>query len=468
MVICHKRQDGKEATMASIGVQAAELQRWSNRQRLSALKAIIPLDQVQAALTHYGRAHRSGGRVDDHFMVWFIIGLGLCCRDAYRQVYRWLVPWQKDDVPGRSTLCMARQRLGPGPLRQLARSVVRLQATAQTPGAFHRHLRLMALDGFVCNLPDQPILEQVFGRPGNQRSPGAFPQARVVGLIECGTHVFWRWQIKPSRIGEPTMARPLLKYLQEDMLLMWDRGFLGYALVQQVVQPKAHLLARIKNNRIFRPLRLLPDGSYRSRMYRTDSDRRADRHGIDVRIIEYTWNDSGRPGSGQRHRLLTTLLDEALDPARRLVELYHSRWEEELGIDELKTHQNQRPVLRSQTPAGVIQEIHGLLLGHYVLRTLMHEAARRVPISPLRLSFTSTLKILQCRLPECPRRRRARRQWYQHLLEEIAEEPIPPRRNRINPRVIKCQQSQWPKKRPEHRNWPQPKQPFCQSIVILH
>lgn len=453
--------------MAHIGTEAAELQNWSARQRLSALKSIIPSHQVKAALRGNGRGQTYCPRIDDIFMVWFVIGLGLCGRDAYRQVYRWLVPWKKKDVPIRSTLCMARHRLGPAPLLRLAGSVVQLLADPQTPGAFYRHLRLMAIDGFVLNLPDEPVLDRVFGRPGNQRSPGAFPQARVVGLVECGTHVFWRWLIKPYRIGEPTMARPLLKHLQANMLLMWDRGFLGYDLVRRVVEAKTHLLAHIKNNRVFKPIGVLSDGSYRSRMYRTDSDRRADRDGIDVRIIEYTLDDPARTGCAEKHRLLTTLLDETLDPAAALVELYHGRWEEELGIDELKTHQGQRPVLRSQTPAGVVQEIHGLLLAHFVVRTLMHQAAQPLPISPLRLSFTGTLKILQCRLPSCPASPKARRQWYSQLLEEIREEVIPPRRNRINPRVIKCQQSKWPKKRPEHRNWPRPKQSFQESIVIL-
>jgi hypothetical protein len=97
----------------------------------------------------------------------------------------------------------------------------------------------------------------------------------------------------------------------------------------------------------------------------------------------------------------------------------------------------------------------------------MHRAAQQVPISPVRLSFVGALKILQCRLPACPASPKARRQWYSHLLEEITEEVIPPRRNRINPRVIKCQQSKWPKKRPEHRNWTQPKRLFRDSIVIL-
>jgi hypothetical protein len=187
-----------------------------------------------------------------------------------------------------------------------------------------------------------------------------------------------------------------------------------------------------------------------------------------VRIIEYTLNDPARPGARERHRLLTTLLDAELDPATTLVCLYHERWEEELTIDELKTHQRERPVLRSQTPAGVVQEVYGLLLAHYLVRVLMFEAAATQHIDPRRVSFTATLKILRCRLPECPASQRGCQRWYRQLVQEVAEEIIEPRRNRINPRVIKRKMSKWPKKRPIHRHPPQPTKPFEQAVVMCH
>ena len=176
------------------------------------------------------------------------------------------------------------------------------------------------------------------------------------------------------------------------MLLLWDRNFLSYQTLSEVRQRKAHLLARIKKNLIFEPIRVLDDGSYLSKIYRNSYDRKKDRNGILVRIIEYTFDDPGRPGSGEPHRLLTTLLDEKLDPAETLIVGYHERWEEELTIDELKTHQRERPVLRSQTPGGVVQELYGLLLGHYVIRVLMQEAAATQGIDPHRLSFTGDLE----------------------------------------------------------------------------
>lgn len=193
-----------------------------------------------------------------------------------------------------------------------------------------------------------------------------------------------------------------------------------------------------------------------------------DEGGLVVRIIEYTFDDPGRPGSGETHRLLTTLLDARKHPAKRLIVLYHERWEEELAIDELKTHQRERPVLRSETPDGVVQEIYGLLLGHFVIRKLMCEAAATADCAPRELSFVNTLKILRCRLPEAPRSPRGLQCWYDDLLTEIAEERLPPRRNRVNPRVSKRKMSNWAKKRPKHRNSPQPTKKFRESIVMLN
>jgi hypothetical protein len=186
-----------------------------------------------------------------------------------------------------------------------------------------------------------------------------------------------------------------------------------------------------------------------------------------VRIIEYRLNDPHRRGHGEKHRLLTLLLDETLDPAATLIQLYHGRWEEELSIDELKTHQIERITLRSQTPAGVVQEINGLLLDHFVIRALMFQAAQQAGISPLRLSFTGTLKILRTRIVQCPIGAPAQARWWDRLISEIAEEKIEPRRNRINPRVIKKKMSKWPKKRPEHRCYPQPTKSFAKAIVMI-
>src|SRR3954466_2663368 len=457
---------GQEATVIDIGTEVDALASWPTRERIRALKRIIPRARVEEVLARTGHDRARCRRLPGWFLVWFVIALGLSCRDCYRQVFRWLQPYRKGGTPRRTTLCEARQRLGVAPMRLLAEQVIRLQGKPTTPGAFYRGMRTMALDGFVVDVPDTPVNQRAFGRPGSGRAPGAFPQARVLALCETGSHVLWRSLIKPQSRGEVTMSHHLLRSLRGDMLLLWDRNFLSYQTVAEVRRRGAHLLARIKSNLIFEPIRVLDDGSYLAKLYRSPADRQKDRKGIVVRIIEYTFDDPGRPGSGEPHRLLTTLLDEAPDPAETLIVLYHERWEEELTIDELKTHQRERPVLRSQTPGGVVQELYGLLLGHYVIRVLMQEAAAANGIDPQRLSFTGTLRILRCRLPECPASRRGLRRWYRDLVAEVAEEVLEERRDRINPRVIKRKMSNWRKKRPEHRNHPQPHKGFRDAIVM--
>lgn len=454
--------------MSVLSKEADVAVRWSSAERVQALKRIVPKTAIGAVLRKTGHHGSYCRRLPRWFVVWFVIAMGLFCQDSYRQVFRWLHRFRKGTTPGRSTLCEARKSVGVAPLRCLAESVIQLEGQPQNPHAFYAGLRLMALDSFVVDVADTPANERAFGRPGSGRAAGAFPQARVLSLCEAGTHVLWQSLIKPHRRGEVPMARYLLRFLEENMLLLWDRNFLSYDLVQQVRQRKVHLLARIKKNLIFTPLRRLGDGSFLAKLYPSPRARERDEGGIVVRIMEYTFDDPGRPGSGETHRLLTTLLDAGRHPAKRLIVLYHERWEEELAIDELKTHQRERPVLRSETPAGVVQEIYGLLLGHYVIRKLMCEAALLADCSPRDLSFVNTLKILRCRLPECPRSTLGLDRWYSDLLSEVAEERLEPRRDRVNPRVIKRKMSNWAKKREKHRHFPQPTKKFRRSIVMLN
>lgn len=441
---------------------------FSTAERLCALKRIVPRKAISKAVAASKVKHRYCGRLSRWFVVWFVIGLGMFSLDSYRQVFRWLNRFRKNGTPGRSTLCEARHSVGVAPLAYLAKTVIQLQGTEKTPRTFYAGMRLMAIDGFVLDLPDTPANEQAFGRPGGGRSPGAFPQARVVSLCEVGTHVLWRSLIKTHRRGEPPMARYLMRFLEANMLLLWDRGFLSYVLLTAVRARQAQLLARVKKDFIFKPIKRLGDDSFLAKMYSSARDRERDKNGILVRMIEYTFDDPGREGSGEKHRLLTTLLDARAHPAKRLIELYHERWEEELAIDELKTHLRERRVLRSGTPAGVVQEIYSLLLGHFVIRKMMFEAAKLEDCAPREMSFVDTLKIFRCRLPEVPRTVPGMNLWYRDLLAEVSEIRLEPRRNRVNPRVIKRKISFWPKKRQKHRKPPQPTKTFRKSIVMLN
>jgi hypothetical protein len=380
-------------------------------------------------------------------------------------------------TPHRSSLGVARQRLGLAPVRRLFQRTVRTLATCATRGAFYKGWQLMALDGTVLSVPDSKAHAAAFGYPdGGHRGRGARPQIRKLSLVEVGTHAEIALAVKGIKhAGEPSMARALLRPLRPAMLLLWDRGFFSYSLWQRVIATGCQLLARVTSRLILRPITNLAEGSYLAKVYPCESERNQDRNGIEVRVIRYRLNEPQRVGHGLEHVLITTLREAALYPARELVCLYHERWEIELVYDEQKTHQDPRRAtkpaqLRSETPLGVLQEVYALSLGHFAVRALMAQAAATEQLDPDRLSFTGCLQILKCRLPECMAQTPADLQvWHEALLWEMSREGTDDavRRNRINPRVVRQKMSKFKKKRPEHSGLPPLLKSFVETVVVL-
>jgi len=448
--------------------------------RLLLLEQVIGPDSVRQALEDTGCFDGRRCALTRAVIFWTVLAMGLLTDLPIRQVFKYARRLRPGEVtPHRSSLCLARQRLGLAPVRRLFERVVRLLATPQTPGAFYQGWRLMALDGTVYTVPDSPANAAAFGRPSaGPRGDGAFPQVRKLSLVEVGTHVevaFVVKGIKGPDSGEQRLAPGLFRHLRPDMLLLWDRGFFSYVLWQRLVTQGCQLVARVSRRLVLRPTQSLADGSYLAKIYPCESERNKDRQGLVVRVIRYTLNDPQRVGHREEHVLLTTLRDAQRYPALALVLLYHERWEIELVYDEQKTHQNPWRVtkpadLRSQTPLGVLQELYALAIGHFVVRSVMAQAAAPAGLDPDRLSFVGCLQILRCRLPECPDPTSATfAAWYQGLLEEVRRERTDDvvRRNRINPRVVKVKMSKFKKKRPEHRPVPPLKKTFAESVVML-
>jgi len=441
--------------------------------RLAGLEKVIPPDAIQQALIATGRVNPRSCKLTHEVMMGVLLGMGLLTHLPIRQVFkhsRRLRPGER--TPCRSSLCEARQRLGVEPLQYLHDHVVRPLATPDTPGAFLRDLRCMAFDGTVLDVPDSEANAIAFGRSSGGRGEGAFPQVRKVSLVELGTHVEVAVAIGGWQDDEKALARRLWDSIPPDALLMEDRGFFCFDDWKALDSRGIKLLLRVKNQLVLKPFQQLSDGSYLAKIYRSSHDREKDRNGIVVRVIPYTLDDPQRVGHGEMHRLITNLLDPEEYPAFELICDYHQRWEEELTFDEQKTHHDpvraEKPAnLRSETPAGVHQEMYALSLAHFVIRSLMHEAARLRNLDSDRLSFTGCFRILQCRLPECDSRTaQSLDTWHANLLSEICDEIIEIRRNRINPRVIKRKMSNWPKKRPTHRGPPPLAKTFQQSVVI--
>jgi IS4 transposase len=203
--------------------------------------------------------------------------------------------------------------------------------------------------------------------------------------------------MSPYATSEITLAHEVVRSLRKGMLCLADRGLPSYQLWQTAAQTGADLLWRTRQNAQLDAERRLPDGSYLSRLYASTADRRHQRSGIAVRVIDYRLKDV--PGAEPIYRMITTILDPAQAPAKELAALYHERWEIETALDELKTHlRGAQIVLRSKTPELVRQEFFGLLMAHFAIRGLMHEAALKEDEDPDRLSFLHSVRVVQRRM----------------------------------------------------------------------
>jgi transposase IS4-like protein/DDE family transposase len=373
---------------------------------LGVVAKFFPREKVDAALKQTDRTSVRERDLPAHVVVYYVIALALYMRSSYREVLRCLlegVQWLLDPsvlikVAGKSGISQARSRLGPEPVKALYKAIVAPIARAQTQGAWFRQWRVMSLDGSTLDVADTVENDKAFGRPGVSRGNSAYPKIRFVALLENGTHVLCAAQMDKYATDELTLAEDVVPALERGMLCLADRFFPSYKLWQKAAKTGADLLWRTRKNARLEVDKRLPDGSYLSRIYPATSDRRNERNGIVVRAIDYHLDQV--PDAEPIYRLITTILDYTLAPAPELAALYHERWEIETSLDELKTHlRGAQIVLRSKTPELVQQEFYGLLMAHFAVRALMHEAALRTDEDPDRLSFLHAVRVVQRRMP---------------------------------------------------------------------
>lgn len=372
---------------------------------LGVIAKFFPVEKIHDVLEQTNRASVRERDLPAHVVVYYVIALALYMRSSYREVLRcllegvqWLLdPSAKVKVAGKSGISQARSRLGVEPVKKLYDAVVTPIAEKRTKGAWFRPWRLVSLDGSTLDVADTMENDEAFGRPGASRGSSAFPKIRFVALLENGTHVLWAAHMDQYATDELTLAEKVIPSLRTGMLCMADRFFPSCKLWRMAAKTGADLLWRTRQNARLDVEKRLPDGSYLSRIYASTSDRRNGRNGIVVRVIDYRLKDV--EGSEPLYRLITTILDHQQAPARELAALYHERWEIETTLDELKTHlRGAQIVLRSKTPDLVRQEFFGLMMAHFAVRGLMHEAALKADEDPDRLSFLHSVHVVQRRM----------------------------------------------------------------------
>lgn len=388
--------------------------RVSDYVTLGVVARMFPAERVEASLRETGKASQRQRDLPAHVVVYYVIALALFSQASCREVLRCLlegVRWLRGanmdlKIAGKSGISQARSRLGWQPIQKLHDELVRPIATKDTQGAWFHDWRVVSLDGSTLEIPDDPANEAEFGRPSTSRGTAAFPQVRFVSLVEASTHVLFGTRMGPCEASERAIAEEVLGNLSEGMLCLADRGFYGYEFWKKACATGAELAWRLSSKlKVPREVEL-EDGSFLSTVFDGNDRRRRPEDGVRVRVVEYTLDGArdfrlpAAPEGEPSYRIITTILDPKAAPAKELAALYPERWEIEMAFDELKTHlRGRQTLLRSKTPDLVRQELYGLMMAHFAVRGLMHEAAMAGEVDPDRLSFIHAVRVIRRTLP---------------------------------------------------------------------
>ena len=239
-----------------------------------ALELIMSHQAIEEAISETNSQEKRNRMLPTHLIIALVIGMSWWSKDSIVDVLKnlvqglsvsWIPKGIKWKTPSKSSISEARQRVGCAVMTRLFEKLARPMATMETPSAFLKGLRWMAIDGTVFDLPDTEENGRVFGYPGSRKgTKAAFPKARLVILVELGTHLMTDALISPYRIGERVRAIKLLRSIESGMLLSWDRGLHSFKMVEAALTKKCHILGRIPKNVKFPPIQELPDGSYLS------------------------------------------------------------------------------------------------------------------------------------------------------------------------------------------------------------
>ncbi len=416
----------------------------------------LDMGWVRRVVTATGTASIRKRKLPAELVAWLVIGMALLRDRAIDEVVHHLdlvVP----ELTGRpevdrSAVIQARDRLGCEPLAVLFAETARRWAGEAAAALRWRGLAVYGVDGTTLLIPDTEDNELVFGRPHSGRSAGAYPQLRLVALMVLRAHLLADIVPGSYYTGEQTLAQELWKRLPDQCVIVVDKGFINYAVFYGIQSQgsQRHWLCRVKANLKWHVIRALAPGDDLVQIPINRSLRK--QHPdlpefLSARAIRYH-RRGFRP-----QILLTSLLAPDAYPAREIVDLYHERWELEIGFDEVNTHTLERTeTLRSKAPQRVLQELWGLGIAYNLVRLEMLHVANRLHLPPARLSFRHALLLIRNFLVSAwlaspgvlPKRLEA-------LHEEVALLVLPKRRPRRYAREVKIKMSNYSKKAPPQR-----------------
>jgi Insertion element 4 transposase N-terminal/Transposase DDE domain len=364
------------------------------------LKSHVPVEWIDKSLANGGVATVRRRKLPADQVVWLVIGMALYRDRSIPAVVNDLnlvVP-EADGRPGqvaKSAIPPARDRVGAEPLQDLFQTTARHWAWESADRQRWHGLMVLGSDGSTLRVPDSPENRKAFHLPGSSRGTAAYPQVRVSALMVLRSHLFLDFDLTDCRTGEGPLSWPLIQRVPDQSVTIMDRNFIDYGQLYDLQSQGTarHWLVRAKKNLKWRVIKHLGRGDDLVEIQMPAQAREQHPDGPETfraRVVRYR-----RQGFRSR-TLLTSLLDSKAYPAAEIAELYHERWELELGYDEIKTHTlDSEETLRSETPERVRQEIWGIAIAYNLIRREMEAIAEESGVPPRRISYYGSLLMIR-------------------------------------------------------------------------
>lgn len=366
------------------------------------LKSHIDQKWITSALTKHGVATVRKRKLPADKVVWLAVGIALYRDRPIPEVVSRLDLVLPDENGERQhvtngAIVEARNRVGAEPVEELFGTTARHWALESADKHRWRGLMVLGGDGTMMRVPDTAENREAFGLPPSSSSRGSsgYPQIRAVGLMVLRSHLLLDFAFAGCGTGELALAQPLIERVPERSVTILDRYFVNHLLWHNIRSggQQRHWLVRARSNTKWRVIEKLGRGDDLVEVEFTRELRREHPElpkSFRARAVRYR-----RKGFQQRV-LLTSLLDPTQYPASEIAELYHERWELELGYDEIKTEMLEREeAIRSQAPERVRQEVWGLAVAYNLVRREMEAAATQWGVPPRRLSFGMSLRAVR-------------------------------------------------------------------------
>lgn len=442
--------------MGFIGTCFQKLEGWLGSFTIEVFAPILKNEWIQEALETTGRQTERERKLPAAFTVWLVIAMGFYRNLSIRNILNRMGNvlgvgslWKDGEDPTSGSTVEARDRVGFGPLRLLLERFREWILRTYSEAMKWNGMLLLALDGTTLKVPDSDENRRRFGLPGASRGRAAFPQLRALFLVSAKLRFVLTALFAPYRRGEVPLALRMLAFIPKGALVLLDRNFNAWQFLLGLRKAGHHFLVRTKDNMKGLTRAVLGPGDRLVEMpVHRALRRRFPTFPKTALVREISVRIQGKP-----FRFFTSLIDPSAYRTVELVILYAERWQEEIALDEIKTHQcgattvNRPVIFRCQTSRRVLQEAYGLVLAYNLVRVLMTEAALKHHVEPLRVSFVDSLeRIRSAALRMAATPTPLLLAIFDDLLHSIAQCLVPKRR-RQNPRVVCVKMSAYPLKK---------------------